>query len=405
MEEAVTRVGGVGRNMSGGYRRLFFAAVVVVCAVGVWGGGKSADARDEPFTRVRPYNLSSHLPEFFKGLLKNRVWVYERNGSPAGMFFRPDGGVEGCWLRRDGAGFVRSLRGMGWRVGTPSGISNIDIFWPTAEGFRHYRMVLIFDGKSGSLHGERFSTEKLSWYVARRGWLQEEWPALFVEKCGKLGVDPGLPINEKQNGLDFGEFGKHAKPVVEPQGWELSFPGATGLGASGGKPTLSLEETLKHRRAGHGKIAIGMSGDRWVGVAWERYAELWKVDENDDIVDLAITRRTPEGSIVLLRWEKSGVINSYHIGYPIPMVVTDRKHSAFAMMEQLALEKKSVALADGSGTLHEHVFAEDGSVRIGETVGEWFISRGAVFVKTASGEQRYPWRDVANAAGWKRDAN
>lgn len=391
-------------RLTGGGTRFAGALVAAMSVVSGTAEASPGNAAEEPFTRVRPYNLSSHLPSFFRELLTGRVWVYQRRGEPAAVFFGGDGRLQGCWLRKDGSGFVRSHESMRWRIGTPSGMSNLQIAWATEEGPRYYRMVVIYDGRTGRFHGERFSTTRLAWYVARDGWLQETWPAALAERCAGLGIDPDIPVNRAQKKLDFEDLKRNAAPVVKHPGWERSFFGATGLGASGGKPTVTLEEALAARRAGHGKISIGMSGDRWVPVVWERYAELWKVDENDDVLDLAITRRTPDGSIVLLRWEKSGVINSYHMGYPLPMVVTERRHSAFEMMDALAAGGKPVLLVDGKGERREHVFAEGGGVRAGGVAGEWWISRGAVVVKTPSAEERYPWRDVAGASGWKRDA-
>ncbi len=377
---------------------------VVGCCVALLSVGVEGAELEEPFTRVRPYNLSSHLPEFFREVLKNRVWVYERNGSPAVMFLAEDGSVEGCWSRSSGLRFVKAHGSMRWRIGTPAGISNFETSWATPEGLKYYRMVLIYDGETGGLHGERFSTRDLSWYVSREGWLQEGWPAVFVEKCGEVSGIPEISVNAAQDTLDFEALRRNAKRVVEPPGWTRSFPGATGVGKSGGKPTLTLEEVLAHRAAGHGKVAIGMSGDRWVGVVWENYAELWKVDSEDEIVDMAITRRTPDGSVVLVRWEKSGMINSYHIGYPIPMVVTNRLHSSFEMMNQIGASKKPVTLTGSRGNRREHVFDREGGVRVSGAPGEWFISRGSIVVKTDTGEERYPWRDVAEASGWTRNA-
>lgn len=375
----------------------------VWCSVN-WLADPGMAAPEEPFTRVRPYNMSSHLPDFFRGLLNDRVWIYRRNGSAAGMFLAADGRVGGCWLKRDQSGFVQPFASMRWRIGTPSGLSNFETSWATSEGPRYFRMVLIYEGRTGALHGERFSGKSLSWHVTRDGWVQEGWPAVFVEKCGKLKVKPDIAVNEAQDTLDFERLRENAKRVVKAPGWKRSFPGATGLAKSKGKPTLTLEEVLKVRKRAHGKIRIGMNGHRWVYVAWPRYTEVWRVDDQDNVVDLGITRRTPDGRVSLLRWEKSGQINSYFIGYPMPSVGTGKKHSAFEMMDDLVAEKRKVVLADGGGDRHEHVFSKDGSVATKGWVGRWFISRGAIVVKTNLGEARYPWREVAEGSGWKGSA-
>ena len=165
-------------------RRSVLAAVMLL---GVYGGAVEAvKAVEEPFTRVRPYNLSSHLPEFFRDLLSDRVWVFKRRGAIAAIYFAKSGELFGCWKSKGRSRFERSRSDMRWKIGTPSGISNLEISWGTPEGLKFYRMVMIYDGKTGRLHGERFRTSDRRWWVARDGWVQRSWPKVLADKC------PGL---------------------------------------------------------------------------------------------------------------------------------------------------------------------------------------------------------------------
>ena len=356
---------------------------------------------EEPFTRVRPYNLSSHLPEFFTQLLGGRVWVFRRRGALAAVYLSKNGDVLGCWLRADNSGYVRSREGMKWGIGTPNSRLNFEVSWPTSEGQRYYRMVVIYDGESGRFHGERFNVRAKKWRVARDGWIQESWPRSLKDRCSGLLLPWDLKIEEDQRSLDWAETKSRSQPVKRFPGWKRSFPGATGLGASGGKPTLTLQEVVAIKAAAHGKISIGMSGDRRVAVAWPDYTEVWAVDGNDNIVDLATSRRIRDGSIMVGRWERSARINSYHIGYPFPLIVTDRFHPGFRMMQELGAESRRVSVPWGEGLERTFAFMPGGKVVGGGEVGKWWISRGQLFVEAGGEKKSFPWRAFAKLAGWR----
>ena len=356
-------------------------------------------AAEEPFTRVRPYNLSSHLPAFFRDLLSGRVWVYKRRGAIAALYFAKDGQLFGCWKSKDRPRFQRSLSSMRWKIGTPNGISNLEINWATPEGLRFYRMVIVYDGKSGRFHGERFRISDRRWFVARDGWVQRSWPKVLAAQCRGLLLPWDLAIDGRQVSTDFEAAKSMATPVRKHPGWRLSFPGATGLGASGGNPTLTLAEVIAIKEAAHGKISIGMSGERRVSVAWPDYTEVWALDENDNIVDLAKSRRIRDGSIMVGRWERSGRINSYHIGYPFPLVITDELHPAFRMMDDVVAKGAPIALQTAALDEGSYVFLRDGAVRGPAGAGKWWLSRGAVYLKFGERETNFGWKQFAVLAG------
>lgn len=375
--------------------KLLISLTALVCCI-----GESLAQKKNPYYRVRPYNLSSHTGEFFRELLANRVWVFRFRGSPAAMYFRKGGAVEGCWLSRDHSRFVRSRVGMGWRVGTPMGPGNLEINWPTSEGMNHYRMVIIYDPRSGKFHGERFGTEKRRWKVARSGWLQESWPAALKAVCKSTNIPWDLAIDERQNSLDWATIKAAANPVKNYPGSEMSFPGAVGLAASGGKPVMTVEEAFALRKKAHGMISIGMSGNKRVVVARPDYTELWAIDENGDISDIARSERVEGGTITLVRWERSGKINSYYVGYSFPLIVTEKRHAAFEMMRMLVDTGKEISLKRDDGETVSVRFLKGGVLRSGTGDGKWWIGRGLVNLRSKGWEKSYPWKPFAKTAGW-----
>ena len=327
--------------------RTMWKVLSALAAVVCWSG--ESLAQEEPYYRVRPYNLSSHTGEFFRGLLENRVWVFRFRGSPAAMYFSKDGAAEGCWLSRDNSRFARSRVGMGWRVGTPMGPGNLEINWPTSEGMNRYRMVIIYDRVSGKFHGERFNVKKRRWREARSGWLQDSWPAALKRVCKSTNLPWDLPINERQDSLEWAGITAAGSPLKNYPGSEMSFPGAVGLAASNGKPVMTVQEAFELRKKAHGMVSIGMSGEKRVVVARSGYTELWAIDENGNISDIARSERVESGTITLVRWERSGKINSYYVGYAFPLIVTEKRHAAFEMMKNLVDSGKEVSLKQDDG--------------------------------------------------------
>ena len=378
-----------------GITRMWLRAGVIA----VWVCTMPAYGQSPERQPVRPYNLSSHLPEFFRDLLGGRTWVFETRGSPAALFFGPNGSVEACRLGRNGK-FMRTPPGARWRIGTRNGASNLDLSWATSEGIQHFRMVIVYEPKTGRFHGERFSTSERKWHIARDGWVQEGWPAGLVDACPGVRVPWDVKIEERQKGLGWEEVKANAVRVMNHPGSEVRFPGATGLGASGGKPTLTLQEVNAARWASHGFVSIDMSGEKRVSVVWPQYSEVWWLDENDDVVDVGITEIVGDGSVVVVRWEKSGHSNTYHLGYPLPLIPTERRHPAFVMMGDVVERGEEVVLNRGGEGALAVLFRDLGRVESAKGSGKWWLSRGAVYVKIGDNRDIYPWRDFAVWARW-----
>ena len=368
------------------------AALAVMTTLAAPSAGPAAQERP----LLRPQNLSSHTPEFFRDLLAGRVWVFERDGKPSAVWFGPDGGLKGCASPK-GRRYVPYQADTRWRIGTPNGRSNLEINWATTEGMGYSRRVMIYDRETGRLHGEKFSPRIRAWYVERDGWIQEGWPAAFARACGGLKLPWDVPVISAQGSLDIASLRKNAEPVTHHPGSEFSYPGATGVGDSGGKPTMTLEEVIEERRRTHGMIRLRNIGGRTVGVDRPGgVRELWLLDGNDDVVDIATIRPIGDGSLMHIRWEKSGRNATPRVGYPVPAMSTGRLHPAFAMMRDLARDGRPVA-AGGA----EYRFAEDGRIERGGEMGEWWLSRGLVHVRIGGGVRTWPWRAFAAETGWK----
>lgn len=346
----------------------------------------------------RPQNLSSHLPDFFRELLGGRVWVANPSGRASAAYFGEDGFVKRCYWSNRRKAYVFNRGELRWKIGTPNGRSNLEINWGTGEGLRTWRVVLIYDRGTGRLHGERFRRKTRSWYVSRDGWIQEGWPAAFRNACHNLVLPWDLATVSEQDSIEFEQMKLNATPVVRFPGSEFSYPGATGLGDSKGKPTMTIEEIAEEERRSHGMIRERSGGGRFVGVskgagAWE----LWQLNDRDEVVEIGSMTPNAEGTVMRVRWEKSGRTADLRVGYPIPAMSTGKLYAPFAMMRDLAAARRPVTV-DGA----QYVFSAGGGVtRAGET-GRWRLSRGEVRVKFGSAAQSWPWRVFAGKAGWKQ---
>ena len=376
-----------------------WSAAVLALAAGLTGFGLEAMGQERP--RLRPHNQSSHPPEFFRELLTGRVWVYERNERPEAIYFGRDGALKGCAFLKHRNEYGPFPSEAQWLVGTRVGRSNLEINWPRDEGMRFIRRVMIHNGETGRLHAELFSTETRKWKVERDGWIQDGWPAVFRNACNEVALPWDVSMVSEQDLLDFASMRKSATPIVRFPGWQHSYLGATGIGDSGGQPTLTVEEVNRELVATEGMIRIADARAlRLVSVGFPgtvRDWEVWLLNDKDDVVDIAVMRVIDDGAVFNTRWEKSGRAVSIRVGYPFRTLSTGRLHPAFAMMRDLAAAGKPASIEGVS-----YRFLPKGEVVSGGETGEWWLSRGEVRVKLGSGIRNWPWRTFADKAGWKR---
>ena len=208
-------------------------------------------AQDTPRLPRLPLNVSSHSAGFLESLLAGRVWVFNWHGAPSAIHFTRGHRAVGCWTARSGNSFVRTaphFRYMEWRIGAPDNPTSLQFIADIPGGENPtYTMVVIYDPRTGRFHAEQFSRSTGKWHVNRDGWIQDRLPAALRPLCPPLSSSPDLPIDQRQNSLDWTDLKRAASSIRDFPGSEYSYIGATGLGASSGQPTMTPQQVEKLR--------------------------------------------------------------------------------------------------------------------------------------------------------------
>ena len=380
---------------------MFRYALIVLAAAIAAGPARSGDINIPPMRDVPP-NLSSHSPEFFRDLLGGRVWVNKNSNAVAANYYSKDGAFTACFRHHTRKRFLRMYPLAKWKIGTPAFRSNLEENWLSPQtGPHHYRMVIIYTPDTGRLHAERYFSKTKQWKIVRDGWVQDSWPAALLEACPKLVLPTHLPIDEYQNTIDWHDVKRNASPIRNHPGSQIFYPGATGLAATKGQPTMTPHQLEGLRKRLHGMIGLHAMGMRLVTVNNPGLRELWMIDPEDNVLDFATVTPIPNRPINVVRWKKLQFARSYRLGYPVPVLPTSRRHPAFQMMIDLAESGQPVPLANPGNAARDHVFKSDGSVQTPPGTGSWWLSRGQLHVQAAGSTQVYPWRDVVALSGWK----
>ncbi|MDE0174255.1 MAG: hypothetical protein OYH76_24665 [Defluviicoccus sp.] len=358
----------------------------------------TALATDTPRLRHLPLNHPSHSAEFFEDLLTNRVWVYERFGAPAAMYFGPNGELQNCSLRADRSGYRTSGPQWEWRIGDRHTKSNLQIaLYPSS---RKISMVIIYTPDTGRFHAEQYFRYSKSWQIVHDGWIQKTLPAVIRDRCRELDLPSTLQVEESQTQDRWSEFARPGMIVRNHPGSEYAYIGATGLGASRGKPTMTPKQAAAAELRMQGVIGLTPRGRRMVGVLTPHRKETWLVDEHDDLIDVGIVNPVPNRDIVVIRWQGRTPDYSLRTRYPIPIRPTPRRHPAFRMMKEITAASQAVALDLLAARTAPLLFSDDGKVRSGSLVGAWWISEGGIKIRIAGRTAAYAWRDFARSAGW-----
>ena len=359
----------------------------------------TALAADTPRLRNLPLNHPSHSAEFFEDLLTDRLWVYERFGAPAAMYFGPNGAFQNCSLSADRSGYRSSGPQWEWRIGDRHTKSNLLIaLYPSS---RKISMVIIYTPDTGRFHAEQYFKYSKSWQIVHDGWIQETLPAVIADRCEELDLPSTFQVEESQTQDRWSEFARPRITVRNHSGSEYAYIGATGLGASRGKPTLTSEQAADVERRMNGVIGLTPRGRRIVGVLTPHRRETWLIDDHDDLIDVGIVNPVRNRDIVVIRWQGGTPDYSLRTRYPIPIRPTPRLHPAFKMMREIATASQTVALDHPSASTGPLLFSDDGKVRSGSLAGVWWISEGDIKIRIAGKTAAYAWRDFAKAAGWK----
>lgn len=351
--------------------------------------------------RTRPMNFSSHGPEFFQGLLAGRTWLFEREGRVGAMHFAADGRARGCWMRRKDGKYFATSGNWWWEVGIGIGGTKLALVRPVKGRVSSYGMVLIYDGKSGRLHGERFDRKRKRWSVIADGWLEERWPGALVRACPGLKLPGSLAVSNARRDASWSAARNDRRAVVGHPGWRHGFPGAVGLGDTNGKPTLTLGELRKTVAAMHGTIVEDINGERRVLLLRELDGELWKLRDDGRITGTGTLELVRDGTVIVAKWEPSGSITSYYVGYPFPLRSTGRRYGAFRMMDALVSRGTAVVVELAGGGTATVKLSAAGKLIGGGVNGGWRLTEGAVVLSVRGREYRYPWREFAERAGWR----
>lgn len=373
---------------------LRFVSVILVAAA----LSCAAMATETPRLRNLPLNHPSHSTEFFEDLLTGRVWVYERFGAPAAMYFGPDGQYQNCSIRADGKGYRASGQHWEWRIGDRHSASNLQItVYPSG---RKVSMVIIYTPNTGRFHAEQYFKYSSSWQIVHDGWIQDTLPAVIRQRCPTFQVPSSVPVDASQTQHKWSDFIRPEDLIRNHPGSQFSYIGATGLAASNGKPTITARQAAEIERRMNGVIGLTSRGRKIVGVLTPHRRETWLIDDQDDLVDVGIVHPVRNRDVVVIRWEGSTPDYSLRTRYPIPIRPTARRHPAFQIMTEIAASAQPVTLDHAAAGTAAFVFTDEGDLRSASLAGTWWISEGDIHIEINGRLEAYPWRDFAMAADW-----
>ncbi|MDE0175743.1 MAG: hypothetical protein OYH76_19920 [Defluviicoccus sp.] len=345
-------------------------------------------------------NFSSHGPEFFRSLLSGRIWLFERQGKVGALHFAADGSVQGCWTRRKDKKFFATGENWWWEVGIGIGGTKLALVRPVKGRVSSYGMVLIYDGRSGRLHGERFNRKKKRWAVIADGWVEQSWPRALLSVCEGLKLPSSVEVGAVMTSLSWSSARKNGRAVVRHPGWRNAFPGAVGLGDTNGKPTLTLDELRQAVAKMQGMIVEDVNGERRVVVLRELDGELWKLGDDGEVAGVGTLELVRDGTVIVARWAPSGSVTSYYVGYPFPLRSTGQRYRAFRMMDELASRGATFSVELHGGGVQTVRLLEGGKLIGGGVQGGWWLTEGTVALWVGGREYRYPWRKFADETGW-----
>lgn len=359
----------------------------------------TVNAQDE--VRPRPMNFSSHGPEFFRSLLSGRVWLFERLGKIGALHFAADGSLQGCWTRRKDKKYFATGENWWWEVGIGIGGTKLALVRPVKGRVSSYGMVLIYDGRSGRLHGERFNRKTKMWAVIADGWVKQLWPRALLDVCEGLRLPSSVEVEKVKTALSWSSARKNRRAVVGHPGWRNAFPGAVGLGDTNGKPTLTLDELRQAVAKMQGMIVEDVNGERRVVVLRELDGELWKLGDDGEVAGVGTLEVVRDGTVIVARWVPSGSVTSYYVGYPFPLRSTGRRYPAFRMMDELASTGATFSVEPQGGAVQTVRLLEGGKLIGGGVQGGWRLTEGTVALSVGGREYRYPWQEFAKKTGWR----
>lgn len=398
----------------GGWRHglsLVRAALLSAAAIAVAGLAEEAVSAESTMTRQK----SSHEAGFFRDLLTNRVWVYQKLSaeSPSirdygsAAYFHADGRLTVCTSTGSGA-IDNSGR---WRV-VPSE-RFVALFNYIAPGEEpdpaqvRSHVPIFYDPESGQLHSESYVSDD-TWQVFLRGWVQESWPAGLAAACPELRP-AGVPLNAGQESLLFWQLMREDPPAALRRfpGSERGIPGATGLAASGHQPTFPAEDLQAWLAANNGMVVRG-GVLRYALALGPRGDEVWLLEGGgEEIADTIELIPSEDGYGVVLQFTAAPIRLFYRLGYPLGLASTGERYGAMALMDWLVERGEPVALPFMDRENVGFRFFGNGELRTGtgtgrEVGGAWWWSRGMLHLQVEGIEavNTFEWRALARHVGW-----
>ena len=372
-----------------------------------------AELSELPYWKVFR-NHSSHSERFFKNLTFGRVFVHKRSRAPGvaiAMLVRDDGEIFLC-NSPYGAGTAHRLNRKKLSFETHS----TGATWTVTDKLGDAATRLVFyDPGSGAFHTEGLlrhpDPHKRRRVTLRSGWVQDSWPRAMADKCPKLELPANMRVNEKQTSLRMDKLRRQDPdaPLRDFPGSQLTAPGRTGLTASGGKPTTTVEEVNAFLAAQESNIV------KWVspGYTYVRSGdreEFWRLQNASRAEKFFDIVRSEDG-----KWMTIGEI-TYPIGYPFPYLPTGHRHPAFQLTDEFlarpyprSLPHMGEAYADKRFVFHPKgkfsVVDEAGNLVEGphfDGVWRWTKGRLEMTVRDdPTGPRRVHWRTLAHRLGMK----
>ena len=351
---------------------------------------------------IAPRNISSHSREFFESLLTGRVWVAHRpdyqgehiiQNRVQAVYHGSDGTISSCWYLEE----EYLHQNAHWRM-APSRKRGVVNYWragteprPRGRG----RTPVFYDPKTGRLHSEAWIKRQVLWHRAKVGWVQESWPRAMKDACPDLKLPAGLAINEKQTSRFMQDLRSQDPdaPIRDfPGSDRLRTPGGIGIAQARamGRLPLPTAELRKLFDDQHGNIFKGgVSGDSYVLSFSDHHSQFWKLDDNNNIVD--VWNATSSHNEQLITWsaENSRGAYKYRVGYALGIIPTGERHPAYLMTDSLVSEGHALPL-EPWGREEKVRLGADGALSVtggagGAIAGRWWWERGALHLDLGDG--------------------
>ena len=353
-------------------------------------------------------NHSSQDAAFFERLMFGRVFIYERRDLPnvvEGQLILDDGSILWCFFGRASRTYSLASYDLSFETHSTGAARTL-----RGRGKTH-RSLVFYDRKTGTLREEYLASHedpnKRYWRQNRSGWVQDSWPRFLAEVCPTAPLSTGMKINGKQTSSRFDELRRQDAdaPIRDFPGSQHTGPGRTGLAASDGKPTTTLEEIEAWMKSQEGNVLVSSRGKVYVfAEGWGEGTEIWAIGFDGNTRAFGrITRKTDTSGQEWSISEIPGVGTVYYpIGYPLPLMSTGHRHPAWQITDWLIESGRVLevpGLGEGWKGVRFHpdnraeVFPADGGAPV---TGGWRWSKSQLQVWLGDGWSALEhWQDLA----------